>query len=67
MKKLWCVLVFLAILLTAIPALAQSVEDLDLTAMTDEQLQTGLHEGKGKCGKKEKRGWRGCPCRRRKN
>ena len=45
MKKLWCVLVFLAILLTAIPALAQSVEDLDLTAMTDEQLQTGLQNG----------------------
>ena len=45
MKRILCAVLVLTLLLTAIPALAQSVEDLDLTAMTDEQLQTGLKNG----------------------
>ena len=45
MKRILCAVLVLTLLMTAIPALAQSVEDLDLTAMTDEQLQTGLKNG----------------------
>ncbi len=45
MKKGFCVMVLLAILLSAVPAFA---DDLDVTALTDEQLQQVIDQGEEK-------------------
>lgn len=42
MKKVLCAVLAMMILLAAMPALAQAVEEVDLTGMTDEQLEQGL-------------------------
>ncbi len=42
MKKIMCMVLAVMILLTAAPAMAQTAEEVDLTSVTDEQLETGL-------------------------
>ena len=42
MRKILCVMLAMMILFTAMPAMAQTADEIDLKGMTDEQLEKGL-------------------------